>query len=55
VTYLAGSRLSFLQDLIEALLEEILEPFSMFIRGVTQRPPAKGISGKVESALEVVI
>jgi hypothetical protein len=54
-TYLVGSSLSLTQYLIEALLEQFLEAFSMLLGGIVQWAPAKGISGKVEGPLEVVV
>lgn len=55
MTYLVGSSLFFKQYLIEAMLEELLEPFPLLFGSIVQRTPAKGISGNVESTLEVVV
>jgi hypothetical protein len=55
LTYFVGSDLSLTQYLVEALLEQFLEPFSMLLGGIIQRAPAKGISGEIEGSFEVVI
>jgi hypothetical protein len=54
-TYLVGRSLSFILYLIETLLEEFLETFTLLFGGVIQWTPAKSISGEVESTLEVVV
>ena len=55
LTYFVGSDLSLTQYLVEALLEQFLEPFSMLFGGIVQRAPAKGISREIEGSFEVVV